>query len=223
MRRNARRFPRRRLPQPCRLLAALAVPLLVAACGPQQEDTTTAVPSVEPERIENAVLGIALAGPQEAGFEVGTNEGETLVLVRRAQGEEAEATLTYQVSPPQNAGVNLVEAVKLQKAEIESRPDGHFLGQVELMSQFGSAFSTRGRYAGDDGRETEEIKVFAVHPSGDRLLSLTYRYPVTAGGSKERSQQAMAALGLVEPLAAAEGAAAPPAPTEDAGGEARVE
>jgi hypothetical protein len=182
--------------------------ILTLSCGPRQEDTTTAVLPTEPERVENAVLGIVLAGPEEAGFDVVTNEGETLVLVRHAQGEQAEATLVYQASPPQTAGVNLVEAVKQQQAEIESRPGGDFLGQVELMSQFGSAFSTRGRYAGEGG-ETEEIKVFAVHPSGDRLLSLTYRYPVSAGGTKERTEQAMAALGLVEPLAAAGEGTAP--------------
>ncbi len=209
------------------LPALTAASLVLAACGPRQEDTTTAVLPTEPERVENAVLGIVLAGPQEAGFDVVTNEGETLVLVRHAQGEQAEATLTYQASPPQTAGINLVEAVKQQQAEIESRPGGNFLGQVELMSQFGTAFSTRGRYAGEAGGEVEEIKIFTVHPAGDRLLSMTYRYPTDDGGTKERLDQAMAALGLVEPLAALEGAgegAAAEPPAEEAGGEAaRVE
>lgn len=207
-----------------RALPALAVAslLLAAACGPEQEDTTIAILPTEPERVENAVLGIVLAGPQEAGFDVVTNQGESLVLVRHAQGEQAEATLTYQASPPQTAGINLIEAVKQQQAEIESRPGGNFLGQVELMSQFGTAYSTRGRYAGEAGGEVEEIKIFTVHPAGDRLLSMTYRYPTDDGGTKERLDQAMAALALVEPLAApeaGEGAAAAP-PAEDAGGEA---
>lgn len=217
------------------LAPALAAPfiaalLLAAGCGPEQEDTTAGIPSGEVERVENPALGIALVGPQAAGFDVVTNEGETLVLIRPALGERAEARLTYEVGPPQTAGVNLVEAVKLQQAEIESRPEGDFLGQVELMSQFGTAFSTRGRYAGGDGREMEEIKIFTIHPSGDRMLSVTYRYPPTAGGTQARLDQGMTALALVEPLAAAEegmpgegmpgeGDAAPPAPGEDAGGE----
>ena len=133
-----------------RALPALAAALHLAAagCAAKPEDAAGPAPAAEVSRLENAVLGIALAGWEEAGLDLVTNEGETLVLVRPARGEQAEATLTYQASPPQTAGVNLVEAVKQQQAEIESRPDGDFLGQVELMSQFGSAYSTRGRYAG---------------------------------------------------------------------------
>lgn len=204
-----------------RSVLALAVLLLAAGCGPGQEDTTIAVEPAEPERIESPALGIALVGPQVAGFDVVTHEGEELVLVRHAQGEQAEATLSYEVTPPQQAGINLVEAVNQQKADVESRPEGQFLGQVELMSQFGTAYSTRGRYVGEDGAEMEEIRIFTIHPAGDRMLSLTYRYPPNAGATKERMDQAMGALGLVEALPAAEeGAAAPPAPGEDAGGEA---
>lgn len=195
-------------------VVALAVSLLTAGCGPGAEDASTAMPSGEPDRIENAVLGITLDGVAAAGFEVAINEGETLVLLRPAHGDQAEAKLTYRVSPPQTAGVNLIEAVNQQKADIESRPSGDFLGQVELMSQFGTAYSTRGRYAGDDGLEMEEIRILTVHPEGDRMMSLTYRYTPNAGGTKERLDQAMSALGLVEPLAP------PPAPAQDAGGEA---
>lgn len=200
MHRAARRRPsRRRHPgAPAVLALAAAVAL---ACAPRQEDTTTAIEPTEPERVENPTLGIALAGPQAAGFDVVANEAETLRLVRHATEEEAEATLVYEVGPPQTAGVNLVAAVRDQEAMIEARPEGEFLGQVELMSQLGPAFSTRGRYTGEAGEQVEEIKVFALHPSGDRLLSLTYSYVPTEGGTKVRTDQAMAALGLVEPLA----------------------
>ena len=205
MRRNARRpaQPPSRPAALVRLAPALAVVLLAAAgCGPRQEGMTTGVESTEPERVENPALGIALVGPQAAGFDVVANEGETLTLVRHATGEEAEATVIYDASPPQVAGVNLVEAVNEQKAAIEARPGGSFLGQVQLMSELlGNAYSTRGRYTGSGGEEIEEVKLFAVHPSGDRLLSVTYRYRPAEGGSKARLDQAMAALGLVEPLA----------------------
>ena len=153
------------------------------------------------EQIENSALGVSLVGHRAAGFEVIANAGETLRLVRPAQGQEAEAMLIYEASPPQAAGVNLVEAVNEQKAAIEARPDGNFLGQVQLMSEvLGNAYSTRGRYTGSGGEEIEEVKLFAVHPSGDRLLSVTYRYRPAEGGSKARLDQAMAALGLIEPL-----------------------
>lgn len=185
------------------LAPALALALVAAAgCGPQQDDMTTAIEPTEAERVENPALGIVLVGPQAAGFDVVTNEGEALALVRPASGEEHEATLTYEASPPQVAGINLVEAVNQQKAAIEARPDGKFLGQVQLMSEvLGNAYSTRGRYTGPGGQEVEEVKLFAVHPSGDRLLSVTYLYRPTEGGSKARLDQAMAGLGLIEPLA----------------------
>lgn len=212
MRRDARLFallPRRRAAL-LRLGPVLGLAVAAATgCGPQREGTTTAIEPSGVERVENAALGIALVGPQAAGFDVVANEGETLALVRHATETEAEATLTYETSPPQLAGINLVDAVNQQKAEIEARPDGRFFGQIQLMSQLGNAYSTRGRYAGAGG-ETEEVRIFAVHPAGDRLLSLTYRYRPTPGeaGSKARSEQAMAALGLIEPLAPA---APPPA------------
>jgi hypothetical protein len=204
MLRNARRPapPSFRTPALRRLAPALAAALLAAAgCGPQQEGMTTGVEPAEPERVENPALGIALVGPQAAGFDVVTNEGETLVLVRHATGDQAEAAFAYEVSPPQVAGVNLVEAVNEQKAAIEARPHGNFLGQVQLMSEvLGNAYSTRGRFTGEEGEEIEEVKLFAVHPSGDRLLSVTSRYRPAEGGSKARLDQAMAALGLIEPL-----------------------
>jgi hypothetical protein len=184
-----------------RLGPALALALVAAAgCGPQRESTTTAIEPAAAERVESPALGVVLVEPGAAGFDLVTNEGETLLLVRHATAEDAEATLTYEASPPQVAGVNLVEAVKQQKAAIEARPDGKFMGQAQLMSQFGNAYSTRGRYTGGAGEELEEIRLFAVHPAGDRLLSLTYRYRPTEGGTKERLEQAMTALGLVEPL-----------------------
>ena len=78
------------------------------------------------------------------------------------------------------------------------------------MSQLGTAFSTRGRYPGDDGKEIEELRLFAIHPDGDRLLSVTYRYPTDSGATKDRINEAMAALGLVGPLAPPAAAAGSP-------------
>lgn len=197
-----RRTAVRALPHPpgtavVRTLALIAYAAALAAC-PGREAADQGPP--EPKRVESPPLGIALVGYERNGFELVSAEGETIELMRPAEGDEAEATLTYEAGPPQTAGVNLVAAVNEQAAEIESRPDGRFLGQVELGSHLGTAYSTRGRYSGDDGAEIEEIRVFAVHPSGDRLLSLTFRYRPTAGDAKARVEQAMAGLGLVEPL-----------------------
>lgn len=186
------------------VLAALSVALLAAGCGgaggpePGAEDGAAA----PVETIENPALGIGLEGVAAYGFELVANDGDTLRLRRPADGELPAATVEYGAGEPQVAGVNLVQAVNGQKVEIEARPDGKFFGQVQLMTQLGNAYSTRGRYTSEDGQEIEETRIFAVHPAGDRLLWATYRYPPTPGGAKTRSEEAMTAFGLITPLAA---------------------
>lgn len=143
--------------------------------------------------MENPALGLAIASLPR-GFEVVRNEGEVLELV--AHTEQGSGQLTFHVDTPVLGGVNLVEAVRNQQAAFEGQPDGEFLGRVELMSPLGSAFTARGRYTTDEG-PVEETWVFAVHPQGDRLLSLRYRYPA-GGDSKERIDQLLAVLGEVE-------------------------
>jgi len=104
------------------------------------------------------------------------------------------------------AGVNLVEAVNQRKEELEARPDGRFYGQVELGGPLGTAYSTRGSYS-ESGEDVEEVRIFAVHPQGDRLLHVTLRYAPVAGQGPARVDQALRAFGWIEPLE--EGAAAP--------------
>lgn len=191
------------------LIATLAVALALGAagCGPKSE---TAAPAALPEPVVNRDLGLTLDDPASAGFQLAANEGTTLELSYPPGDGREGAHLTFEVGEPQLAGVNLIDAVNAQKAAIEAHPDGRFLGQVQLGSQIGTAFSTRGRYTGDDGREVEEVRLLAVHPAGDRLLALVYRYHPTPGDTKERINQAMAALGLVQPPPAPGGEAASP-------------
>ena len=81
------------------------------------------------------------------------------------------------------------------------------MGQVELGTELlGPAFSTRGRYLDEDGEAVEEVRIFAVHPAGDRLLHMTYRYPESPGQTRARLEdQAFVAFGYIEPLEAGEG------------------
>jgi hypothetical protein len=186
---------------PTALAAALAAALLtlsLAGCGGSRERTTGATAQAPP--VVNEALHLTLDPPAGAGFELTANAGTTLELLRPAADGRLPATLTFEAGAPE-PNVNLVDAVNRQKAAIEARPNGRFLGQVQLMSQIGNAFSTRGRYPGDDGREVEELRLFAIHPDGDRLLTLTYRYPAVPGETKERIEEAMGALGLVRPSA----------------------
>jgi hypothetical protein len=112
----------------------------------------------------------------------------------------------FRAEPEQDYGVNLVEAVNAREEEVEAMPDGEFLGQVELGSEhLGALYSTRGRYAGEDRQTVEEIRIFAVHPTANRLLHMTYRYPPAPGQTQARLlDQAAVAMGYIEPLLAAE-------------------
>lgn len=209
-------IPRRPVasPPPFAVAALILAALLAGACGGSGDPRSGAEDAAPApvERIENPALGIALEGSSAQGFELVANDGATLRLRRPAERDQPAATVEYGAGESQTAGVNLVDAVNRQKADIEARPDGKFFGQVQLMSQLGNAYSTRGRYTDEAGEEVEETRIFAVHPAGDRLLWTTYRYRPTPGAAKERSEQAMAAFGLIVPLA--DGPVETPEPVE---------
>lgn len=175
-------------------MVASVLALTLAACGGKPAATPPAPAPAEP--IVDTTLDLSLDPPSSAGFTVVSSSAGELVLRRAAADGRPEATLTFDVAPSQVEGVNLIDAVKAQKAAIEAKPNGAFLGQVELGSQIGRAFSTRGRYT-DGGSEVEEIRLLAVHPSGDRLLAIVYRYPPVPGDTQKRIEEAMGALGLV--------------------------
>lgn len=197
----------RRAPQPplAPALAAASLVLALAACGGGGEPSPAAA---EPTRLESPEVGIAVVVPAGSSFAAAGTEGGVLRLA--SEGETADdevrlgpATLVYAAEPPQQAGVNLVEAVNRREAELEARPDGRFFGQGELGSHLGTAFSTRGSYADEQGRPVEELRIFAVHPAGDRLLHVTLSYDPVQGQAAPRLKQAMAAFGWIEPLAVA--------------------
>lgn len=183
-------------------LAALALTLGLAACEPAEEAPAAAP---EPTRLESPEVGIAVVVPASASFTAAGTEGGVLRLASSGEttGDEVSlgpATVVYAAEPPQEAGVNLVAAVNDRKAELEGRPEGRFFGQVELGGPLGTAYSTRGSYVGDDGEPVEEVRIFAVHPQGDRLLHVTLSYPPVQGQGPARVDQALRAFGWVEPL-----------------------
>lgn len=188
--------------------AAATLALLALACGRE-----TPIAGGPGGRVENPALGIALAAVPQP-FEVEANQGETLRLT--APGPNGPGVLEFAVGPVETA-VNLVEAVKARKAEFEARPEGEYLGNRELVTPFGTAFTARGTYTAG-GATVEETWIYAVHPSAERKLTLTYTYPT--GESKERVDQLLAILGEVEGLGAPGGAeSAEPPPAAAPGGE----
>lgn len=199
-------------------LSALALPF-AGACGGGDHGGEAAVG--EAQRIENPELGIAVVIPPGSPFELVSNQGDEIRLRFPGNREFSPGTVTYTAGPVEKYGINLVDAVNARKAELQAMPDGQFFGQVELGSaNLGTIYSTRGRFTDDDGKTVEELRLFAVHPSANRLLSMTYRYEPSPGQTQARLvDQAAEALGYVEPLAPPADAAADEGTT--GGGEAQ--
>ena len=142
--------------------------------------------------IANEHLGIEIT-TLPAPFQLLENRGDALRLT--VDGKPERGTVEFIVGPPHPSGVNLVTEINAKKPEIEAQPGGKFLGTVELQTPLGTAFTARGRYDGTGGR-MEEIWVLALHPRGDRLLSVVYRYPADEDSGK-RVNQMMQLVGEV--------------------------
>jgi len=177
------------------LLLALAVPMMHCA---QAEEAAVA----EPVRVENQELGVAIAALPEP-FSVITATGPTIEL--EAPGEAGSGTVIIAAGPEEVFGINLIEAVKERKALFESAPDGQYFGNRELGTPHGTAFTARGAYSGEAG-PVEETWVYSIHPSANRLLTMTYTYPT--GESEVRINQLLLLLGEIEGLTAEEPAQA---------------
>jgi len=194
----------------CALLAVLPAALGLAGCGGDGGNGAEPPAEVaEPQRVENASVDVAVVIPAGSPFELESNDGDEIRLRYPGYGEFGPGTVTYRADPEQYFGVNLVNAVNDRKAEVEKLPNGVFLGQVELGGPLGPAFSTRVRYTDAEGHEVEEVRIFTVHPKGNRLLYMTYRYEAAPGQTKERLQdQAFEAFGYLEPLGGESGTGA---------------
>ena len=153
-----------------------------------------------PERVENPDLGIAIAALPEP-FEVAANQGAELRLT--APGANGAGSLEIRVAPEESAAINLPAEAKATQQLFESMPNGEYFGNLEMVAPIGSAFTARGAYDRDMGR-VGEIRVFALHPTQSRLLTLSFVYP--EGEGKERMQQLAALLGEIEGLESPESA-----------------
>ena len=191
------------------LRGSLGLLLLLGLVGCQAEQQEAAPSAPEPVRVENAEVGIALAS-LPAFFRVDVNEGDRLVLAPADPAVAGE--LTISAGEPQRSGINLVAAIEEHKAQLAERADGEFKGQRELGGPLGTAFYSRGRYTGDDGTAMEEIKIFVIHPWGDRRLNLDYVYPAGDDSAQRLQDQMFEVFGELEPLDAT-----PPAEPAEAG------
>jgi len=163
---------------------ALLIALVVVAC---------AGPSAPPDpRIENLDLDIQLTAMPD-GLVVTDNQGTSLEL--RPADEYVGGILWFAVGPEQQ-GVNLVAAVKEHQERIEGLPEGEYKGAQELQGPLGTAFYSRGRYV-EDGAVVEETVILTIHPSNNRLLTISYRYPA-GEDSARRVEQLIDVLSYLE-------------------------
>ena len=163
----------------------ILIALSVAACaGP---------PAPSPDQgVENIDLGIRLTAVPD-GLVVTDNQSTSLQL--RPADENIEGVLWIAVGPEQS-GVNLVEAVKTHQKQIEGLPEGDYKGAQELQGPLGTAFYSRGRFLEREVVE-EETVILTIHASGNRLLSIGYRYPAGKDSAK-RVEQVIDVLSYVE-------------------------
>jgi hypothetical protein len=168
--------------RPFRLLP-VAFALLAACSRPAPQ------PTVSTERVENDSLGIAVA-TLPAPFAVAVNQRDRLRL--EAPGP---AQLEIAIGEERTTGINLIDEIEARKAWFERAPDGVYLGNRELMTPIGTAFTARGTYTGAGG-PVEECWVYAIHPGANRVLTLTYTYPT--GQSEQRVQELISVLGEIE-------------------------
>jgi len=159
--------------------------LALSSCSPAE-------PPVVDSRIENLDLAVALTATP-GGLVVVANQGASLEL--RPSDESSGGVIWFEVGPEQ-AGINLVAAVNDHQARIEGLPGGAYQGAQELQGDFGTAFYSRGRFSGERSEE-EETRILLIHPAGDRLLTIAYRYPA-GEDSAARVEQLIEVLSYLE-------------------------
>jgi hypothetical protein len=164
---------------------AVSVILLALSCaGPASPPA--------PSPVQNIDLGITLSALPE-GFVIASNQGTSLEL--QPADPLTGGTLWFAVGPEQE-GVNLVAAVQFHQKQMEGMAEAEYKGGQELQGDFGTAFYSRGRYMEGD-LSMEETAVFMIHPAGNRLLGIHYRYPA-GDDSAARVEQLLDVISYID-------------------------
>jgi hypothetical protein len=164
----------------------LVTVLVVAGCGPRET-----APPPDPS-VTNEALGMTLRAVPE-DFVVDVNEGDRFELV--PANPSVGGRVAFSVGPERDA-INLVAVVKRHQQQIEEMPEAEYKGGQELVTPFGTAFYSRGRFLAGM-TETEETSIFLKHPFEQRVLTIGYRYPAGADSSI-RVQQLLDILALID-------------------------
>jgi len=179
------------------LCLVLPVIVLAAACGGPDQPEAPVIDSVTSE-----VLGIRL-DPMPPDFTVAVNDERGLELA--PADAKVAGQVVFEVGDEEPL-IDLVAAVQRHQRRVEGMPGADYKGGQELVTPLGSAFYSRGRYlAGAD--LVEETVLVTKHPSSNRLLAISYRYPA-AGDSSVRVQQLLEIVSVVQSLGSSAPAAA---------------
>lgn len=168
------------------LLITTAALALTAACGEPAPEAPAE------RRVENEALNLVFADLPES-LQLSSNTDERVELEPRPpSADESLSTaeqarrLWVEVTPVSEFGIDLVAKVNLQKDLFEALPEGAYSGAREIMvpAAGGKAYYVRGQYtdSASGGTRVEEVRVLLVHPSENRLVTFTTRYP--EGGSE---------------------------------------
>lgn len=140
-----------------------------------------------------------------AGFVVGSSSADTVELV--PSDPEANGRMWVEAGEISDFGIDLVQVVTDQtEAYAQFDNSEYFGGRKLVIAAAGEAYYVRGRYD-ENGERREELRLFLVHPSENRLVSLHYAYPA-GDDSADRVQELFALAGE---LAVLDVGAAPPA------------
>ena len=171
--------------------AILLVPSVLGACAQTDSQPEAQGPG---ERVESQALDLAI-NELPAAFEVETNDASGLILA--VPGSAGPARATFELGHITVGGINLVAEAKASKEAFEAQPQGQFFGNQELVTPFGSVFTSRGSYL-EDEEAVEELQAYALHPTSNRLLKISMHYPPSESG--ERAQQFLGLIGEIGPL-----------------------
>ena len=167
----------------------LVVSFLIVSCNQTSTETATKAAGA---RVESANLGLAIA-ELPADFNVETNDATGLVLVGSPTDDPGR--IKFELGREEQGSVNIVDAAQRSKAVFESMPNGEFFGNQELITPIGSFFTARGAYDLED-RRIEELLAFGLHPNSNRLVRISFQYPV--GEAAGRAPQFAVLLGEIE-------------------------
>ena len=172
------------------LAAILSTLAFLITCGERAENA--APPKPEPTVVEAPDLDLRLSVDPTKFVVVDTSPPSL------ETADPADPGRIAVDARPAEYGQNLPAAVAEHQQELAERDGGTALGAQELVSPLGTAFYSRGRFT-SDGKEVEETAVFALHPAGGRMITLTYRYPA-GNDSSDRVEQLFEVLGTVEAM-----------------------